>query len=111
MFTITLATRGARFDYGYRGTPVLVDLGFDSTTDFHTYAIEWGPNEIRWFVDDQLIHTRVNWAPTPIPHLPMKFHVNLWPSQSRELAGKLTDQFLPASVLLRSVRLLTTNLS
>lgn len=102
---------GARFDYGYRGTPVLVDLGFDSTTDFHTYAIEWEPNEIRWFVDDQLVHTRVNWAPTPIPHLPMKFHVNLWPSQSRELAGKLTDQFLPASVLLRSVRLLTTDLS
>ncbi len=102
---------GARFDYGYRGTPVLIDLGFDTTTDFHTYTIEWEANEIRWFVDDKLVHTRVNWAPTPIPHLPMKFHVNLWPSQSRELAGKLANQLLPASVLLRSVRLLTTNLS
>lgn len=102
---------GARFDYGYRGTPTLIDLGFDTTSDFHTYAIEWGPNRIRWFVDDQLIHARVNWAPTPIPHLPMKLHVNLWPSQSQELAGKLNDRLLPASASLQSVRVLTNNYS
>jgi len=102
---------GARFDYGYRGTPVLIDLGFDSTTDFHTYTIEWGANEIRWFVDNKLIHTRVNWTSTPIPHLPMKFHINLWPSQSHELAGKLSNRLLPSSTLLQSVRLTTNNLS
>jgi len=102
---------GVRFDYGYRGTPVLIDLGFDSTTDFHTYTIEWGANEIRWFVDNKLIHTRVNWASTPIPHLPMKFHVNLWPSQSHELAGKLSNRFLPSSTLLQSVRITTSNSS
>lgn len=97
--------KGARFDYGYRGTPVLVDVGFDVTSDFHTYAIEWEPTELRWFVDDQLIHKRVNWEPTPIPHLPMKYHVNLWPSKSRELAGKIANRLLPATVLLQSVKL------
>jgi len=102
---------GSRFDYGYRGTPILIDLGFDATEDFHTYAIEWESNEIRWFVDNKLIHTRVNWAPTPIPHLPMKFHVNLWPSESRELAGKLIHSFLPTSTLLQSVKLSTSNVS
>jgi GR25 family glycosyltransferase involved in LPS biosynthesis len=100
---------GARFDYGYRGTPFLVDLGFDSTRDFHAYAIEWERDEIRWFVDNQLVHTRSNWAPTPIPHLPMRFHVNLWPSQSRELAGKLEEKLLPATAFLRSIRLSPTH--
>lgn len=25
--------------------------------DFHIYAVEWEPDEIRWYVDDQLYHT------------------------------------------------------
>jgi GR25 family glycosyltransferase involved in LPS biosynthesis len=96
---------GARFDYGYRGTPFVIDLGFDATRDFHTYAIEWVPDELRWFVDGHLVHSRVNWGPTPIPHLPMRFHVNLWPSRSRKLAGKLAERCLPAAAVLRSVRI------
>jgi len=96
---------GARFDYGYRGTPILVDLGFDATEDFHSYAIEWSPNQLRWYVDGRLIHRRANWEPTPIPHLPMRFHLNLWPPRSRELAGRMPGRSLPASCALMSVRL------
>jgi GR25 family glycosyltransferase involved in LPS biosynthesis len=96
---------GARFDYGYRGAPILVDLGFDATKDFHAYAIEWSPNELRWYADGRLIHRRANWDPTPIPHLPMQFHLNLWPSRSRELAGRIRRRNLPASCELVSVRL------
>ncbi len=29
--------------------------------DFHTYALEWLPGEMRWYVDGQLIHTENNW--------------------------------------------------
>jgi beta-glucanase (GH16 family)/GR25 family glycosyltransferase involved in LPS biosynthesis len=100
---------GARFDYGYRGTPVLVDLVFDATSDFHTYAIEWEPDELRWYVDGVLVHRRSNWAPTPIPHLPMKFHINIWPSMSRELAGRIDMKLLPATAQIQSVRLSTTS--
>lgn len=78
---------GDLFNYGLRGTPVLVDLGFDASLDFHKYAIEWEANEIRWFVDDQLIHVRREGFPTPIPNLPMRFFVNMWPICSEELAG------------------------
>ncbi len=94
---------GARFDYGFRGTPVSVDLGFDATCDFHKYSIEWFPNEIRWYVDDVLIHKRFNWEPTPIPHLPMTLHLNIWPSMSRELAGNVDIVKLPAKALIESV--------
>ena len=60
-------TEGARFDYGYRGAPSIIGLGFDASESTHRYAIEWGPSEIRWLVDGRLIHERVNWDPTPIP--------------------------------------------
>jgi GR25 family glycosyltransferase involved in LPS biosynthesis len=96
---------GARFDYGYRGTPVLIDLGFDATEDFHTYAIEWSPDQLHWYVDGHLVHRRANWEPTPIPQLPMRFHLNLWPCRSRELAGRLQDRRLPAASAVMSVRL------
>jgi len=96
---------GARFEYGYRGTPVLINLGFDASEDFHRYRVEWSPAAIRWFVDDRLVHERFNWEPTPIPHLPMQFHVNTWPSRSVELAGRLLDRKLPASSAIRAIHL------
>lgn len=88
---------GAKFDYGYRGTPVSIDLGFDASKALHTYAIEWEADEIRWLVDGRLVHRRVLWDPTPIPHLPMTLHVNTWPTRSRELAGRLMLHALPAA--------------
>ncbi|MFC5570805.1 family 16 glycosylhydrolase [Lysobacter yangpyeongensis] len=94
---------GARFDYGYRGTPASIDLGFDASKAFHTYAIEWEPDEIRWLVDGRLVHRRVLWDPTPIPHLPMTLHVNTWPTRSRELAGRLVVHALPAAARIRRI--------
>jgi len=94
---------GAKFDYGYRGTPVAIDLGFDASRALHTYAIEWKPDEIRWFVDGQVVHRRVLWDPTPIPHLPMTLHVNAWPTRSRELAGRLVLHALPAVARVRRI--------
>ena len=94
---------GAPFDYGYRGAPSHIDLEFDASKDMHRYAIEWTPYEIRWFVDHRLVHRRVLWNPTPIPHLPMKLHVNTWPSRSTQLAGRLNARRLPAMTHLQSI--------
>ena len=38
----------------------------DYTAGFHVYALEWEPDSIRWYIDDQLIHSTVN----GIPHTP-----------------------------------------
>ncbi|MBA7623549.1 hypothetical protein ES703_30945 [subsurface metagenome] len=99
---------GARFDYGYRGTPVIIDLGFDASASAHCFAIEWDPYEIRWLVDEQLVHRRVNWDPTPVPQLPMCLHVNTWPSRSRELAGRLAKRRLPATTIVKSIAVETS---
>jgi len=94
---------GARFDYGYRGAPSSIALGFDASESPHQFAIEWNPCEIKWLVDEQLIHERVNWDPTPIPQLPMTLHVNTWPSRSRALAGRLASRRLPATAVVKSI--------
>jgi beta-glucanase (GH16 family) len=94
---------GAKMEYGYRGTPALIDLGFDASKDFHRYEIDWSSTSIRWHVDGELVHERINWNPTPIPHLPMQFNVNLWYCRSKKLAGNLDIEDLPAHTELRSI--------
>ena len=99
---------GTKLEYGYRGTPTLVDLGFDATADFHTYEIDWLPSTIRWLIDGEVVYERMTWDPTPIPNRPLQFNLNLWHSRSRELAGTLAPGDLPASASLRSIEILGT---
>lgn len=51
-----------------------------SPTDFHTYAVEWEPGEIRWYLDGQLFSTKTQWfsstAPFPAP-FDQNFHLLL----------------------------------
>lgn len=94
---------GDLYNYGFLGTPVLVDLGFDASLDFHRYAIEWEADEIRWLVDEKLVHVRRAGRPTPIPHLPMTLHASLWPNCSEKLVGPFTPANVPASATFRSV--------
>jgi GR25 family glycosyltransferase involved in LPS biosynthesis len=96
---------GTRLEYGYRGCPAVIDLGFDASADVHLYEVHWWPDVIRWLVDGHVVHQRVPWQPTPIPTLPMQFNVNLWHTRSRELAGRLTPARLPAHARVQQLRL------
>lgn len=94
---------GASSDFGYRGTPHWIDLGFDSTQAFHEYCIDWRPDRLLWSVDGSVVHERATWNPTPIPHLEMQLHANLWVPRSQELAGRTNDRDLPTSARFRNV--------
>ncbi|AZJ04639.1 family 16 glycosylhydrolase [Klebsiella quasipneumoniae subsp. similipneumoniae] len=94
---------GATLGFGYRGSPHRVELGFDATLEFHRYTIDWRPGRIVWSVDDRIVHERVSWDPTPIPHLPMRLHANLWAPRSEELAGRINDDALPATATFKRV--------
>jgi beta-glucanase (GH16 family) len=58
-------------------------------TEFHVYAIEWRPDEIRWFVDDTLYHTRKNpqtgWQDWPFDQ---PFHIILNIAVGGTLGGR-----------------------
>jgi len=94
---------GAAIDFGYRGSPCRIDLGFDATLDFHLYAIDWRPGRIAWLVDGRFVHERVGWEPTPLPHLPMRLHANLWAPRSEDLAGRIGEGTLPAAATVRNI--------
>lgn len=96
---------GTSAAYGYRGSPCRIPLGFDASNEFHRYSIEWKPDSITWAVDGCVIHRRGSWDPTPIPHLPMKLHFNLWTPRSRELAGHIDPARLPAASTIKNVRI------
>jgi endo-1,3-1,4-beta-glycanase ExoK len=67
--------------------PTLHDLAFDASADFHVYAFEWDPGEIRWYVDGVLIDRSNN--PGTIPTLPLAVTLNVWPSADAKWAGHL----------------------
>ena len=102
-------TEGTNNNYGVRGTPIRVKLGFDASENFHKYRIEWDPNDIRWYVDDKLVLARSVWQPTPIPDMPMNFFVNAWPTKSEELAGILDEGNLPTKLTVKSVTISSLN--
>jgi len=96
---------GTNNNYGVRGTPIKIKLGFDASKDFHKYGIEWDPLEVRWYVDDKLVTSRAIWQPTPIPDLPMNFYINAWPTRSEELAGALNKLDMPQKLVVKSVKI------
>lgn len=82
---------------GVRGTPKIVDLGFDASTEYHNYAFEWRPDGIKWFVDDKLVHETK--PGDQIPKNPGKIFFSLW-SGSPEWMGPFTyDQPVHADIV------------
>jgi GR25 family glycosyltransferase involved in LPS biosynthesis len=94
---------GTKLEYGYRGTPTTITLGFDAAADFHLYEIDWQPNHIAWKVDGMTVYERTLWNPTPIPDRPLAFNLNLWHSRSTEFAGRLDTNRLPTHAEVRSI--------
>ncbi|MGI9455754.1 MAG: glycoside hydrolase family 16 protein [Aeoliella sp.] len=50
------------------------DVSGVDLTQFQDYKIEWTPDNIKWFVNDNLVRTQT----TNIPDDPMKLHFNIW---------------------------------
>lgn len=81
-------TTKAQFNFfvdGLGGNEKIVDLGFDSSVAFHTYAIEWSFGIIKWYIDgvqkwevNSATGTNVGLG-KKMPNHPMQVMVNLWP--------------------------------
>ncbi len=55
----------------------LIDLGFDASEDFHTYAFEWRPDSITWVVDGRVVH-EVTADTATLPSHPGKIFATIW---------------------------------
>jgi beta-glucanase (GH16 family) len=63
---------------------------FDTTSAFHTYAFEWLPTSIKWYVDGTLVRVKVPGVgknSLPIPDVSTKIIMNLWVFTSKALGG------------------------
>lgn len=68
---------------GVGGHETIINLGFDASKDFHTYAFEWTATSIKWYVDDLLVHTETG-SRGALPTHPSKIMLNLWPGIGEE---------------------------
>jgi beta-glucanase (GH16 family) len=83
--------------------PILRTLPFDATADFHTYAFEWEPNEIRWYADTILVARTTNSSQVPTHAIrPM---LNLWLSTNASWAGPIDPSVLPVHCSYQWVRI------
>ena len=53
----------------------MIDLGFDSSLEYHTYGFDWQPNYIAWYIDGKEVYR----ATDNIPKTPGKIMMNAWP--------------------------------
>ena len=77
--------------------PEGVGLSYDASEEFHNYAFEWTPGEIKWYRDGQLVkQATVEGAdPNQIPDLQMQIMMNLWVSSAPSFAGEVDDSNFP----------------
>jgi endo-1,3-1,4-beta-glycanase ExoK len=76
--------------YPYGGGGTALPATFDTQSDYHVYAFEWLPTEIKWYVDDQLIRVKqdgVGKNSLPVPKESTKIVMNLWVFTSGDLGG------------------------
>lgn len=71
-------TTKVQFNYYTNGVgnhEYIYNLGFDASKSYHTYAFNWQPTYIAWFVDGKEVYRATN----NIPSHPGKIMMNLWP--------------------------------
>lgn len=63
-----------------QATLKVLELPFDAAADFHTYAFEWRPRIIRWYIDGRLVHVSRGRLVRQLDR-PQRIFASLWNSE------------------------------
>lgn len=85
----------------------MVNLGFDSSADFHNYAFEWQPQFIKFYVDGNLVYT-VNNNGQKFPVTPSMYILTYWNGNAVNWMGAF-DGVVPTYVYYDWVKYSRTN--
>lgn len=79
---------------GKGGRESLTAVGADASADFHTYAFEWTPTALNWYIDGKLVRTAEG---GPQPKTPGQLFLSLWMGspQFDSWLGKFADTRSP----------------
>lgn len=83
-----------------RERPERFRLPFNAAEEYHSYAIEWTPGKIRWYVDGKKKRT----VRGQIPKRPHRIFMNVWVTGNEGWAGRTKKTFFPAAASYKSVR-------
>ena len=78
------------------GRTQIIPVGFNPHTGFHTYAFEWTPGVVRWFIDGELAYTQNQPFVRDLVH-PMRILMNLWAADAPSWVGEWTGAPLPVA--------------
>ncbi len=81
---------------GHLQYPHVQTLGYDATTEFRTYAMEWVPGEVRFLVDGALLHTATEEMSRMV--LPQNILLTIWASEAVDWAGPVDGSTAPTTV-------------
>jgi beta-glucanase (GH16 family) len=84
------AIEDSTISYPYGGGGSAIPAGFDAKAEYHTYAFEWLPDSIKWYVDGVLIRTKqdgIGKNNLPVPKESAKIVMNLWVFSGAALGG------------------------
>ena len=70
-------------------------VNFDPSTDFHTYAFEWTPNYVAWFIDGEEVYRQTGDHIKTL-NRSQKIMMNVWNPAAVNWAGVWSDDILPA---------------
>jgi hypothetical protein len=74
--------------------PELIDVDFNPHEDFHTYAFEWTPDYVAFFIDDQSVRWIDNFYVDSLYHY-QKIMMNIWQPIYEEWVGEFDEDILP----------------
>jgi len=82
----------ATYHVGGRAYGDRIPLSFDASQEFHTYAFEWTPAAIRWYVDNDMVYEATGEHVRAMTR-PQKFNVNLWGTDELyQWAGRMNPE-------------------
>ncbi|KAK8944318.1 Xyloglucan endotransglucosylase/hydrolase protein 3 [Platanthera zijinensis] len=92
---------------GVGGREQIHPLGFHASEDFHDYVIRWGPDEIAWLIDGEIVRQEVRRAGEPWPEKPMFLYASVWDASEingGDWTGKYAGTDAPYVCVYRDVR-------
>ncbi len=69
--------------------------GFNPYEDFHTYAFEWTPFYVAWFIDDNEVYRQTDSHIGTLTRA-QKIMMNIWPAEFDNWVGEFNPASLPA---------------
>lgn len=62
---------------GVGGNEQMINLGFDASQGYHTYAFDWRENSITWYVDGVQVR-QVTGTSATLPSNSVRIYANIW---------------------------------